>query len=108
MKFELVQNHFLSDVFGFLLFRNFASMATWRNDYSSVLSQESSLGPDSAFGGKSEKNNRRAKWTEQQSGEEKGCRRPFPLRSPPLADSFFAVSLRFLPFYPTAGAQATV
>ena len=65
MKFELVQNHFLSDVFGFLLFRNFASMATWRNDYSSVLSQESSLGPDSAFGGKSEKNHRRAKWTEQ-------------------------------------------
>ena len=67
MKFKTVQNHFLKDVFGLLLFRNFSSMATWRNDFSCVLSQESSLGPDSAVGENSEKKkiNRRAKWTEQ-------------------------------------------
>ena len=65
MKFETVQNHFLSDVFDLLSFRNLASMATWRNDFSCVLSQESSLGPDSAVGEKSEKNNQWAKWTEQ-------------------------------------------
>ena len=55
MKFETVQILFLSDVFGLLLFRNFPSMATWRNDFSCALSQESSLGPDSAVGAKSEK-----------------------------------------------------
>ena len=67
MKFETVQILFLSDVFGLLLFRNFPSMATWRKDFSCALSQESSLGPDSAVGEKSEKKkfNRRAKWTEQ-------------------------------------------
>ena len=64
MKFETVQILFLSDVFGLLLFRNLASMATWRNDFSCVLSRESSLWPDSAFGEKSEKNNQQAKWTE--------------------------------------------
>ena len=57
MKFETVQILFLSDVFGLLLFRNFPSMATWRNDFSCALSQESSLGPDSAVGEKSEKKN---------------------------------------------------
>ena len=30
MKFEAVQIHFLSDVFGFLPFKHFATMATWR------------------------------------------------------------------------------
>ena len=35
MKFETVRIHFLSDVFGLLLSRNFATMATWRYDFSS-------------------------------------------------------------------------
>ena len=37
MKFETVRIHFLSDVFGFLSSKNFATMATWRNDFSSVI-----------------------------------------------------------------------
>ena len=37
MKFETVQIHFLSDVFGFLSSENFAMMATWHNDFSSLL-----------------------------------------------------------------------
>ena len=37
MKFETVRIHFLSDVFGLLSSRNFATMATWRNDLSSLL-----------------------------------------------------------------------
>ena len=40
MKFETVRIHFLSDVFGLLSSRNFATMATWRNDFSSLLRQE--------------------------------------------------------------------
>ena len=101
MKFETVQNHFLSDVFGLLSFRNLASMATWRNDFSYVLSQESSLGPDSAVGEKSEKKKIIIIIGERSEpssslGRGKGAP-PFP---PPqstaqLADSFYAVSLRF-------------
>ena len=37
IKFETVQIHFLSDVFGVLPSRNFATMATWRNDFSSLF-----------------------------------------------------------------------
>ena len=37
MKFEAVQIHFLSDIFGFLSYRNFAAMAKWRNDFSSLF-----------------------------------------------------------------------
>ena len=37
MKFVTVRIHFqLSDVFGLLSSRNFATMATWRNDFSSL------------------------------------------------------------------------
>ena len=35
MKFETVRIHFLSDAFSLLWCRNFATMATWRNDFSS-------------------------------------------------------------------------
>ena len=38
MKFEAAQMHFLSDLCGLLSFRNFATMATWRDDLSSILS----------------------------------------------------------------------
>ena len=34
MKFETVRSHFLSDVFVLLSSENFATMATWRNDFS--------------------------------------------------------------------------
>ena len=34
MKFVTVRIHFLSDAFGLLSSRNFATMATWRNDFS--------------------------------------------------------------------------
>jgi len=34
MKFETVRIHFLSDVFGLLSSRNFATMATRRDDFS--------------------------------------------------------------------------
>ena len=34
MKFVTVRIHFLSDVFGLLSSRNFATMATWRNGFS--------------------------------------------------------------------------
>ena len=34
MKFEAVRIHFLSDVFGLLSSKNFATMTTWRNDFS--------------------------------------------------------------------------
>ena len=37
MKFETVQLHFLSDVFGLVWSRNFATMVTWRNNFSSLL-----------------------------------------------------------------------
>ena len=37
IKFETVQIHFLSNVFGVLSSRNFATMATWRNDFSSLF-----------------------------------------------------------------------
>ena len=43
MKFETVQIHFSSDVFSLLSFRNFATMATWRNDFFSLLSWELQL-----------------------------------------------------------------
>ena len=36
MKFETVRIHFLSDVFGLFSSRNLATMATWRNDFSSL------------------------------------------------------------------------
>ena len=39
MKFETVRTHFRSDVFGLLSSRNFATMATSRNDFS-VLSMD--------------------------------------------------------------------
>ena len=37
MKFVAVLIHFLSDVFDLLSSRNFATMATWRNDFFSLL-----------------------------------------------------------------------
>ena len=37
MKFETVQINFSSDVFGLLSFRNFATMAMLRNNFSSLL-----------------------------------------------------------------------
>ena len=53
MKFEAVQIHFLSDVFGLLSSKNFATMAMWRNDFSSLLSphvlKESKTVLDSGF-----------------------------------------------------------
>ena len=36
MKFEAVRILYLNDVFGLLSFKNFATMATWRNDFSSL------------------------------------------------------------------------
>ena len=36
-KFETVRIHFLSDIFGLLSPRNFATMATWHNDFSILL-----------------------------------------------------------------------
>ena len=44
MKFETARIHFLSDVFGLLLSWNFATMATWRNDFSSLLSRLLEIG----------------------------------------------------------------
>ena len=37
MKFEIVQIHFLSDVFSLLPSRKFVTMAKWHNDFSSLL-----------------------------------------------------------------------
>ena len=37
MKFETVRIHFLSDVFCLFRSRKLATMATWRNDFSSLL-----------------------------------------------------------------------
>ena len=37
MKFVTVQIHFFRNVFGLLSSRNFATMAMWRNDFSSLL-----------------------------------------------------------------------
>ena len=37
MKFETVRIPFLSDVFGLLSSKSFATMATWRNDFSLLL-----------------------------------------------------------------------
>ena len=37
MKFETVWIHLLSDVFSLLSSRNFANMATWHDDFSSLL-----------------------------------------------------------------------
>ena len=36
MKFEAVRIHFLSDIFGYLSSKSVATMATWRNDLSSL------------------------------------------------------------------------
>ena len=36
MKFKTVQIHFLSDIFSLLSSRNFATKATWRDDFSSL------------------------------------------------------------------------
>ena len=38
MKFETVRIHLLNDVFGLLSSRNVATMATWRNDFSFLIS----------------------------------------------------------------------
>ena len=43
MKFETVQIHYLSNVFGLLSSRNFATMAMWRNGSSSLLPLETIL-----------------------------------------------------------------
>ena len=41
MKFETVGGiHFLRDVFALLSSRNFATMATWPNDFSSLLAEK--------------------------------------------------------------------
>jgi len=40
MNFETVRIHFLSGVFVLLSSRNLATMATWRNDFSSLLEKE--------------------------------------------------------------------
>ena len=37
MKFEAVQVHFLSDVSGLFSSKNFATMAMWLNEFSSLL-----------------------------------------------------------------------
>ena len=37
MKFEAVRIRLLSEVFGLLSSKNFATMATWRKDFSSLL-----------------------------------------------------------------------
>ena len=37
MKFETVRIHFLNDVYGLLASKTFATMATWRNDFTSLL-----------------------------------------------------------------------
>ena len=37
MKFEAMQIHFISEVFGLLSFKNFATTAMWHNDFSSLL-----------------------------------------------------------------------
>ena len=37
MKFVTVRIHFFRNVFGLLSSRNFATMAMWRNDFSSLL-----------------------------------------------------------------------
>ena len=42
MRLETVRIHFLSDVFGLLSSRNFATMATWRDDFSSLLYDQNS------------------------------------------------------------------
>ena len=36
MKYETVWLHFLRDIIGLLLFRNFATIATWHNDFFSL------------------------------------------------------------------------
>ena len=41
MKFKPVQIHFLSDIFSLLSSRNFATKATWRDDFSSLRSSSS-------------------------------------------------------------------
>ena len=50
MKFEAVQIHFLSAVFGLLSSKNFATMAMWRNDFSSLLSPHELKGIQDSFG----------------------------------------------------------
>ena len=42
LKFETVRIQFLSDVFGLLLSRNFATVVTWRNDFSILIFQKKS------------------------------------------------------------------
>ena len=46
MKFEAVRIHFLSDFIGLSSSKNFATMATWRNDFSSLLDLKILLGRD--------------------------------------------------------------
>ena len=40
VTFETVRIHFLTDVFGLLSYRNFATMTTWHNDFSSLLRKD--------------------------------------------------------------------
>ena len=44
MKFEAVRIHFLSDVFGLLSSKNFATMTTWRNDFYSLMKGQNRSG----------------------------------------------------------------
>ena len=44
MKFEAVRIHFVGDVFGLLSSKNFATMTTWRNDFSSLLKGQNRSG----------------------------------------------------------------
>ena len=52
IKFETVRINFLSDVFGLLLSRNFASMATWRNDFSLLLASRDVISYRAEYGKK--------------------------------------------------------
>ena len=116
MKFETVQLHFWSDVFGLTdcpESRNFSTVVTWRNDFFSlslwnfangrknrqegILIQISSLGPGSAVKNLAKKIGRRS--------EPSGSLGPFPFTSPPqcLLRSliFFRYFTPLLAFSPT-------
>ena len=53
IKWNWIRNsaniHFLSAVFGLLSFRNFATMATWRNDFSSLLTKRVRVAKETNF-----------------------------------------------------------
>ena len=44
MKFKAVRIHFVGDVFGLLSFKNFATMTTCRNNFSSLLKGQNRSG----------------------------------------------------------------